>query len=136
MNTRTTLTCPHCLSHVPHGASVCRACKVEIEYGIPDIVSAVILFGALFVVAMAHPIGQLGHLSALWFDLIVGGIAFGGFSCLAESVYSNAARFTRYYRGKGNVTMESREYARLGRYPALLHWIIQPSSPIPKRGTR
>lgn len=30
------ITCPHCLSDIPHGASVCCGCKAEVEYGTPN----------------------------------------------------------------------------------------------------
>jgi hypothetical protein len=29
------LTCPHCHNNVPNGASVCRGCQAEVEYGAP-----------------------------------------------------------------------------------------------------
>lgn len=29
------LTCPHCHNNVPHGASVCRGCQAEVQYGAP-----------------------------------------------------------------------------------------------------
>lgn len=31
----TNLMCPHCHNNVPHGASVCRGCQAEVEYGAP-----------------------------------------------------------------------------------------------------
>ena len=28
------IICTHCMTAVPHGATVCRGCKAEIEYGV------------------------------------------------------------------------------------------------------
>ena len=40
--------CPHCHNHVPHGASVCRGCQAELEYGPPPgLLWAVICIPAL-----------------------------------------------------------------------------------------
>lgn len=43
------LVCPHCYTEVPRGASVCRGCQAEIEYGTPTAAIVAVAIASLFL---------------------------------------------------------------------------------------
>jgi hypothetical protein len=43
------LVCPHCYTEVPRGASVCRGCQAEIEYGTPAAAIVAVAIASLFL---------------------------------------------------------------------------------------
>ncbi len=43
------LVCPHCHGEVPRGATVCRGCQAEIEYGSPPAAFLVIAIASAFL---------------------------------------------------------------------------------------
>jgi uncharacterized membrane protein HdeD (DUF308 family) len=91
------LICPHCRGNVPRGATVCRGCQAEIEYGVPGF--------AFLIVAIVS--AYLGVKVADWLpeSLVIlawiAGIAcfvFGG--VMLEKAFGDRVEFKRIYRTK------------------------------------
>ena len=49
----TELKCPHCFGGVPYGASVCRGCQAEVEYGTPTTFVIFSIFAAIILACAA-----------------------------------------------------------------------------------
>ncbi|BBP01657.1 hypothetical protein [Sulfuriferula nivalis] len=84
------LICPHCHTEVPHGATVCRGCQAEVEYGVPG---GVLIF--LLIVAIIAGIATRNMMLGGWILFIIiligGGITF-------NKLFSNRISFKRHYR--------------------------------------
>jgi len=109
-----TINCPHCHARVPHGATVCRGCKAEFEYGAPGFPTFL-----LWVIALAVSIAIPGWLSKFSFFStgFLWGTGFVIFSCLIgwgsgwiDKLYRDRVVSHRFYRYKvDHPTRESRE---------------------------
>ena len=78
------MTCPHCLSQVPRGATVCTGCQAEVEYG-----PARMWYLGLLALAVA---------GGSEMSFLVGAVvAIGGFITL-NWVFSERVAFKRIYR--------------------------------------
>lgn len=91
------LSCPHCRGNVPRGATVCRGCQAEIEYGVPPpaylvvaIVSGIVGFKTSSIVP--ESLSFLG-----W---VVGIGAFIGGSLLMSKFFGDRVNFKRIYKTK------------------------------------
>jgi len=95
-----TLTCPHCHARVPHGATVCRGCKAELEYGTPAAAYLIPLIVAccvawLVLYGMYHLLHIASHEVYGW----VGWIVFlGVFICVTVRVNKSFADRVVYHR--------------------------------------
>lgn len=54
------LQCPHCYGEVPRGATVCRGCHAEVEYGAPRWSYAVLILLAIVAGAAASSLATAG----------------------------------------------------------------------------
>jgi len=97
------LTCPHCHARVPRGATVCRGCKAELEYGTPAWLYlfpfVIATFAAPYTVAFAY---RWLHIRSENVCLIIGLTTFigvMGYLCsLLNKLFSNRVVFRRFYR--------------------------------------
>lgn len=89
------LTCPHCRSLVPRGATVCRGCQAELKYG-----PANGMFGGALLVAavVGIEVDKIlpGALSIVGW--IAGIAVFAGLSALVQKKYADRVIFKRIYR--------------------------------------
>lgn len=86
------LTCPHCHGNVPRGATVCRGCQAEVEYGTPRL-----LFGVLMLVALVLGV-QVDNAMGSTLGWAAGvGIAIGS-AVLLNRLFANRVIFKRRYR--------------------------------------
>lgn len=91
------ITCPHCRGSVPWGATVCRGCQAEIEYGTPT-VATVILVG--FIVFIGYQTSAVLPETMSYIGWIVG---IGGFIAgrlLLSKKFINRVYFKRIYNTK------------------------------------
>jgi hypothetical protein len=108
------LICPHCHARVPNGATVCRGCKAEIEYGtpggaqlVPWVLSAIATYLVLYVL---HAWLHVSSIIVFW----IVGLAFfigvlGWVGLVLEKRYANRVVFHRFYRTAGG---EKRSHER------------------------
>lgn len=89
------MTCPHCRGDVPRGATVCRGCAAEIEYGAPKWAYFVALIVGVFVGAKVY--GWLPE-SLHWMAWVVGGVAFLFAVVGVNKLFVNRVNFERIYR--------------------------------------
>ena len=83
------MKCPFCHASVPHGATVCRGCQAEVEYGPPQ--AAII--GVLLLAAFAGWfIGSSTHAIAGWITLVILAVA-GVIGC--AKIFKNRVNFKR-----------------------------------------
>jgi hypothetical protein len=89
------LTCPHCHTDVPRGASVCTGCQAELKYG----PSKTLVFFSLVLAAIAGVKVATALPPAMsiagW---IVGITVFGALYMLVTKVYKDRVIFKRIYR--------------------------------------
>ena len=91
------LTCPHCLGSVPRGATVCRGCQAEIEYGASMFVLVMLLVFAIFMgVLTASMLPEA--LSFVGWIVGIGSLYVGGKRIGEE--YKDRVEFKRVYRTK------------------------------------
>lgn len=87
-------TCPHCHGSVSRGASVCRGCQAEVEYGAPKASFIVAFFLSLFLSAKAAEIlPDWIAVSVFIISMTVG--IFG-----ATHLFKDRVIFKRMYRSK------------------------------------
>lgn len=90
-----TMTCPHCHTEVPYGATVCRGCQAEVDYVPPGSVYVGSIIGALIVAWMVsrslpHVLSPIGCV-----------LAFVGVMYLTlRGIRKRYPRFMRRYRTK------------------------------------
>lgn len=89
------LICPHCHGHVSRGASVCRGCQAEIEYGPPKWA-----YGACLVIAAIAGIKcyTLLPASVNWIGAVVGIAVFFGAGHCANKLFIDRVNFQRIYK--------------------------------------
>ena len=103
------IICTHCMTAVPHGATVCRGCKAEIEYGVSQGMYTVLsvasaLLGLVVVGALdsiRERFSTLGNSSptsgiALWGIAVIALYAGGRY--LLRKRYKDHVVFNRIYR--------------------------------------
>lgn len=89
------LTCPHCHETVPRGATVCRGCQAEVEYGPSSMATFVIFTGSVVVGAwiadmFPRSFGILKYV--IFFGAIAGGV------WLRRVLFGDRIMFKRNYR--------------------------------------
>ena len=90
-----TLICPHCRADVPRGATVCRGCQAEIEYGVPKGAYGIaLLAAALAGVVIAKILPDVLGIAA-W---VVAGGAFYAGCRFFQNRYADRTNFKRIYR--------------------------------------
>lgn len=91
------LVCSHCRGAVPRGATVCRGCQAEIEYGAPPFAYLVVLIASAFSGIKTSSIvpESLSFLS--W---VVGIGVFVGGGVLLSKVFGSRVNFKRIYKTK------------------------------------
>lgn len=89
------LTCTHCRTGVPRGATVCTGCQAEVEYG-PEKG----FFGAALLVAGIAGYQAHQHLpeSLSVGGWIVGAVVFVALSVLIQKVFGERVVFKRVYK--------------------------------------
>lgn len=84
------MTCPHCYTKVPYGASVCRGCWAEIEYGMPNYAYGFCFFIPLFIgVNIGESTPVLGWVVGIALFLII--------SYICEKIFKDRVIFKRDY---------------------------------------
>ncbi len=91
------LTCPHCLGSVPRGASVCRGCQAEIEYGTSFFEIVALIFISIFVGVLTD--SMLPNTLSFVGWIVVFGSLYAGGKHLREK-NKDRAEFKRIYRMK------------------------------------
>lgn len=88
------LICPHCRSEVPRGATVCRGCQAEIEYGSPKeaAVLVMILAGAAGLYLGNTIYSLVGWIAFVL--LLIFGVKF------FRTAYKHRVVFKRVYRSR------------------------------------
>lgn len=89
------LVCPHCHGTVPHGASVCRGCNAEIEYGSPPIAFLLIAIVSAFLGFKTYSIVPESLRFIAW---VVGISCFVASSILLNKMFNDRVIFKRIYR--------------------------------------
>lgn len=89
------LTCTHCRTGVPRGATVCTGCQAEVEYG-PEKA----FFGAALLVAAVAGYQVHRHLpeSLSVVGWIAGAVVFVGLSVLIQKMFGDRVVFKRVYK--------------------------------------
>lgn len=99
MTNENMITCPHCRSEIPDGASVCRGCNAEIKYGTPLFF---IIFGIVAPFFFAAWISKLLGIGAGILEwIVIVPLTLSGwflFFKIGQKMYSGKARFIRYVR--------------------------------------
>jgi hypothetical protein len=97
------IICTHCMTAVPHGATVCRGCKAEIEYGVPDSTYGVLVLGSALlglgvIIALAPMLERFSMFLefVLWCIVFIALFARG--LRIVEKRYKDRVVFTRIYR--------------------------------------
>jgi len=103
------IICTHCMTAVPHGATVCRGCKAEVEYGVSQGMCTVLsvasaLLGLVVVGALdsiRERFSTLDNFSpttgiALWGIAVIALYAGGRY--LLRKWYKDRVVFNRIYR--------------------------------------
>lgn len=97
-----TVTCPHCMNHVPWGAHVCRGCQAEIHYGTPRIITGILAIVCLLAGWYAAKIVRLyvtENSTVLWivFAVVFAALAF---PCVkfCKRLFADRTMFKRLYR--------------------------------------
>ena len=86
------LKCPHCHETVPIGATVCKGCQAEIEYGTPFFIALIIFFISVF---LGVKVSDLGNSYLGWgAGIVVLILLFIG----SEKIFSNRVKFKRIYK--------------------------------------
>lgn len=97
-----TVTCPHCMNHVPWGARVCRGCHAEIEYGTPRSVIAFLGIFCLLAGWYAAKVFRLYITDSTVVLWTVFGIVFGTLALVCMKFcrrrYAYKTMFKRFYR--------------------------------------
>ena len=97
------ITCAHCRSDVPRGASVCRGCHAEIKYGPPPFYLLMCFMGPLgvgmFFCQFLHKAFAISErpLDILWAIITVVGFIF-----LVKACYKICGNDVRFIREKKN----------------------------------
>lgn len=91
------LVCPHCHNTVSHGASVCRGCQAEVEYGTPRIVFIVLL---VVSVVMGFKTTESVSPSFSFLGWVVGVGFFVAGIVLLTKFFADRVNFKRIYRTK------------------------------------
>ena len=66
------ITCPHCLSEIPHGANVCRGCRAEISYGTPGIMMLLLFIVPIIIsVFISSALNSVGFSSLPKIKMII-----------------------------------------------------------------
>ncbi len=89
------MICPHCRGEVPRGATVCRGCAAEIEYGAPR--WAYFVAFIIGVIAGAKVYGWLPA-SMHWIAWVAGTVAFFVASAGANKLFAGRVSFERIYK--------------------------------------
>ncbi len=99
MTNQRLITCVHCRSDIPHGASVCKGCRAEIKYGTPGFFMLVGFILPIVVgwYAASYGIKSLGFNETvgyiIWSIITITGWFFATKIC--SSLFSNYVSFTR-----------------------------------------
>lgn len=91
------LECPHCRGTVPRGATVCRGCQAEIEYGAPPFAYLIVLVAS--VVAGIKTSGAAPE-SLSFLSWVIGIGVFVGGAVLLSKIFDSRVNFKRVYRTK------------------------------------
>lgn len=91
------LVCPHCRGTVPRGASVCRGCQAEIEYGTPSFAFLVAIIVSVVLGFKTSGVVPEGLSFLGW---VVGIGCFIAANVLMGKVFGNRVNFKRIYRTK------------------------------------
>ncbi|MDP1970592.1 MAG: hypothetical protein Q8K42_06610, partial [Methylobacter sp.] len=89
------LACPHCRGTVPRGASVCRGCQAEVEYGAPTFA---ILFVAIVSAVLGVKTSGAVPESLSFLSWVVGVGCFVAGSLLLRKIFKDRVNFKRIYR--------------------------------------
>ena len=86
------IICPHCHNEIPQGASVCRGCQAEVEYGAPGSSYVLALFIAIYLGWFVgnKTMSEIGW--AIFIAAFVGGIV------LMNKIFKNRIKINRVYR--------------------------------------
>lgn len=91
------IVCPHCRGTVPRGATVCRGCQAEIEYGAPGAAFLVLLVVSVFVgIKTASVVPE----SLSFLGWLVGIAILIGGGVLLNNMFADRVNFKRIYRTK------------------------------------
>jgi hypothetical protein len=86
------LKCPHCHEIVPMGATVCKGCQAEIEYGTPLFIMLIIF---LISVLLGVAASDLGNSYLGWG---VGIVVLILLFVRSEKIFSDRVKFKRIYK--------------------------------------
>ncbi|MBL1321039.1 MAG: hypothetical protein COA63_008280 [Methylophaga sp.] len=86
------LKCPHCHETVSIGATVCKGCQAEIEYGTPIFIVLIIFLISVFLGVAASDLGN----SYLGWG--VGVVVLVSLFVGSEKIFSNRVKFKRIYK--------------------------------------
>ena len=91
------LVCPHCRGSVPRGATVCRGCQAEIEYGAPPFANLIVLIAS---VASGITTSGAAPENLSFLSWVVGIGVFVGGAALLSKIFDSRVNFKRVYRTK------------------------------------
>lgn len=91
------LVCPHCRGNVQHGATVCRGCQAEIEYGVPPVAYIVLVVVCAFV---GYKISTVVSSSFSFLAWVVGIGCFVAGAIALSKMFGDRVNFKRIYRTK------------------------------------
>lgn len=89
------LVCPHCRESVPRGATVCRGCQAEIEYGAPSALYFILLIASVFAGVKISGVVP-ASLSLLGWP--AGITVLVGAGALLRRMFADRASFKRIYK--------------------------------------
>jgi uncharacterized membrane protein HdeD (DUF308 family) len=89
------IVCPHCRGSVQHGATVCRGCQAEIEYGVPPVAYLVLAVACAFI---GYKLSTILPNALSFLSWVVGVSAFAGGSFFFVKKFGDRVNFKRIYR--------------------------------------
>jgi uncharacterized membrane protein HdeD (DUF308 family) len=91
------LVCPHCRGNVQHGATVCRGCQAEIEYGVPPVAFLILAVACVF---LGYKITTVLPNSLSFLAWVAGIGCFIGGCVFLVKTFGDRVEFKRIYRTK------------------------------------
>ncbi len=89
------MTCTHCRTGVPRGATVCTGCQAEVEYGPARGLFGAALLAAAFAGYQAHRHLPESMSVGGW---VTGAVVFVGLSLLIQKMFGGRVVFKRVYK--------------------------------------